>query len=95
MPRNERDYDAIVRGTAPAGFALAGRVFVDGRPMLALFTREPPQGGAHVYRAEQFGAQFDREFASPWAPVGYLYRSAEHAPECGPGGPPSDPEFDP
>jgi len=82
-PTTARDRRAIEQGETLPGFALHGRVYVDGRPTLALLTREPPWGGPRVYQDAGHGHRFDRELASPWWPVGRLYRpNVNETAEC-------------
>jgi len=84
--RSRGDRLAIERGDVPVGFSLAGRVEVNGRPSLGLFVREPPADAPRLYRLDDYGAQFDRELASPWAPIGTMYRpDIDYPPVCADG----------
>lgn len=73
-PRFLQDRRAIENGEALPGYTLAARVEVGGRPTLSLLTRESSPGSPRVYRAEEFGERFNRQLASPWTPIGRLYR---------------------
>jgi hypothetical protein len=82
-PSSAGDRRAIQQGERMEGFFLAGRVYVGDRPKLALHTRKRPAGGPQAFRAEDYGAWFDRELSSPWVPIGPLYRPfATGAPDC-------------
>jgi hypothetical protein len=82
-PRFPRDRQLVEQGGTLPGYQLAGRVYVDDHPTLSLLTRQAPPGGPRMYRSEDFGRLFDRELASPWTPVGRLYRPGlNSAPIC-------------
>jgi hypothetical protein len=74
LPNSAREREAVERGDTLPGFFLAGRVYVDGHAAMALLLREPPPGGPKAYRDEDYSWQYDRDFSSPWTPVGDLYR---------------------
>lgn len=73
-PINPTARRAIENGETLPGYVLAGQVYEGGRPTLALLVREPPTQQPRVYEATDYGWRFDRELASPWEPVGDLYR---------------------
>jgi hypothetical protein len=82
-PTSLREHQAIERGESPPGYTLTGRVNVRGRPTLALLARNSPPGPPQAYESDEYGRQFDQELASPWRPVGHLYRPhVNAAPNC-------------
>ncbi|MDP8922373.1 MAG: glycosyltransferase family 39 protein [Chloroflexota bacterium] len=89
-PTSRRDREAIQKGETLEGFHLVGRIYVAGRPKLSLMTRQRPSGRSRAFQAEDHESWFDREMASPWVPVGGLYRPlVNHEPDC-PGGRPTN-----
>jgi Dolichyl-phosphate-mannose-protein mannosyltransferase len=81
-PRTLRYHQAIEQREALPGYAITGWVYVDDRPKLALLERPAASRNPIAYRMDDYGWQFDRELASPWAPVGRLYRGKEISPDC-------------
>lgn len=72
-PNSPRDRRIVETSEPLPGFFLVGRTYAEGRPGLALLTREPRPGGPLVYQADEYEREFDRRLSSPWAPVGRLY----------------------
>jgi hypothetical protein len=75
-PLDERDRRMVEKEETLPGYAVAGQVLVDRRPMLSLLVRgvDPRGLQPQSYRLEDYGWRFDRQFASPWTPIGQLYR---------------------
>jgi hypothetical protein len=75
-PLDERDRRRVERAETLPGYAVAGMVLVDRRPMLSMLVRGVDRGGsrAQSYQLDDYAWRFDRQFASPWTDIGQLYR---------------------
>jgi 4-amino-4-deoxy-L-arabinose transferase-like glycosyltransferase len=73
LPLDRRERAAVERPIDLAGWTLAGQVLTAGRPTMAIYVRQPVQP-ARTYDQAEYAGRFDRDLASPWTPVGQLYR---------------------
>jgi hypothetical protein len=73
-PRAPQDRGLVGPVELPSDYVLGGRVVVDGHPTIAILV---PPGAPEVGTIGPDGLEerFDRERASPWLPVGDLYRA--------------------